>query len=594
MLDGSSHTRSPAHRRGILVRTLGIMALITWFILLILTYSSAWTRICDDWKELLFYGGIAIIAGISIFKYRVSRSSLNIMGVLFALYLITLIVSLAAPSPAPYEGILIIARISLWAALVLSFSFLSRESIQLLAKISVISTSIIAFIAWAKSRDYLHWPFPASTPGFVFPLGHISYFSDFLAIHLPLCALFIFQSTRWSAKFFWGIAFTTILMGVWIAATRATFVGMGAATIFAIIACRFLRTQPSWKEILSSITIVCVLTLACVLIQGQTLRGKSVVSRLGEISQNEQNIKGYSGARWHIYRQTFVMFLDRPTFGHGAGSFRFNYPNYAYRGDNEERDLTAQSWLMHPHNEILNQLAEVGIFGTLFAIAGVLLIFFKGIEYLRSTDDQRSAATVIATLAGITIALTSWQFSTTFLNPLIRLIVALLLGLLLREIGGTFKPLITIPRIKGVHIVAFIAIGAAGLILTCYGLSIYALERSYRVSTPADRLHWATIADQLAPGAFDPLFVFATTVTKFGDPAKAKRISEKLLHTYPHVPVVLYHTARMRLKEGLIIEAKSLLEQAITGDPNYVQAMDLLQKIKVLPSLNIVPSENGR
>ena len=80
--------------------------------------------------------------------------------------------------------------------------------------------------------------------------------------------------------------------------------------------------------------------------------------------------------RYYLWKDTFKMFLDKPLFGHGLGSFRALHPLYQsaeYKREREAGLASAHRKLKplteHSHNDFLQYLAEIGVVGV-----GLLLL----------------------------------------------------------------------------------------------------------------------------------------------------------------------------------------------------------------------------
>jgi len=85
--------------------------------------------------------------------------------------------------------------------------------------------------------------------------------------------------------------------------------------------------------------------------------------------------KGSPPMRYYLWKDTFKMFLDKPVFGHGLGSFRSLHPLYQsaeYKSERESGVASAHRKLKplteHSHNDFLQYLAEVGVVGTVLLL----------------------------------------------------------------------------------------------------------------------------------------------------------------------------------------------------------------------------------
>lgn len=79
-----------------------------------------------------------------------------------------------------------------------------------------------------------------------------------------------------------------------------------------------------------------------------------------------------------LYSVGIDMFLDSPAAGHGIGDFSSLYPLYETRKFKDNLDDSKRMYgSLHPHNELIYQLAESGIIGTvgLFFVSGCFVFY---------------------------------------------------------------------------------------------------------------------------------------------------------------------------------------------------------------------------
>lgn len=95
---------------------------------------------------------------------------------------------------------------------------------------------------------------------------------------------------------------------------------------------------------------------------------KRIFTQAKQISQNGEY--GFSRMHYSHYKTSYLMFIDKPIFGHGPKSFRvqckkdkFNYDVY--------------SCSTHPHNMYLQLLSETGFVGFLFILSLWVYSFFR-------------------------------------------------------------------------------------------------------------------------------------------------------------------------------------------------------------------------
>jgi len=121
----------------------------------------------------------------------------------------------------------------------------------------------------------------------------------------------------------------------------------------------------------------CSLTLGDMVWSGSSLDRETKSEAIGNTLRQWENYqKGSPPMRYYLWKDTFKMFLDKPVFGHGLGSFRALHPLYQsaeYKREREAGLAFAHRKLKplteHSHNDLLQYLAEIGVVGV-----GLLLL----------------------------------------------------------------------------------------------------------------------------------------------------------------------------------------------------------------------------
>ena len=103
-------------------------------------------------------------------------------------------------------------------------------------------------------------------------------------------------------------------------------------------------------------------------------------------------------ARTQVWRDTRAMIKDAPLFGWGPGSYRWVYPRYWHH-------LKEYIDPEHPHNEVLELLAEHGLVGTGLAATGLLVAAFGLLRGLRSASRDKDGVLIAASFGAGTAAL---------------------------------------------------------------------------------------------------------------------------------------------------------------------------------------------
>jgi hypothetical protein len=216
---------------------------------------------------------------------------------------------------------------------------------------------------------------------------------------------------------------------------------------------------------------------------------------------------------------------------------------------------------------------------TLFVLAWGALMF-GGLRTIRGPPADHQNLVIMA-LASCGIALLSWQWSTTYSYPMIRLQMALSVAILWKYAVPQLKHYTqcSVPRMTPV---ATAIICCITLMLTGYYASLHLVQRIKRTPDRQQQLVLARWAYRLAPGAFDPLYMYAVKALRLQRAETLSAIAS-LHRQYPYVPVVLFKTAMTRLQMGDVQEAQKLLRHALANDPGYVLAQRWLTRIEQMP-----------
>ena len=154
------------------------------------------------------------------------------------------------------------------------------------------------------------------------------------------------------------------------------FLTLLAIFLGLIVTRNFDTSKKRWATFGGTV-FVCSLTLGAMVWFGFNLDRETKSEAIGNTLQQWENYqKGSPPMRYYLWKDTFKMFLDKPIFGHGLGSFRALHPLYQsaeYKRQREAGVTSAHRKLKplteHSHNDLLQYLAEIGIVGV-----GLLLL----------------------------------------------------------------------------------------------------------------------------------------------------------------------------------------------------------------------------
>lgn len=522
------------------------------FPIIFFIYSHLMPRPFDDPKNAILYAAIGILFIYKMYESRnIASIAINKPVMFLVVYIASMLFSLFSNAAPIYEGILAICRILLLVVLCYLISKLTREYLCRIIAICSLCGMFIATLCTLK--EYLPDGLIVRGIFFMAPIGHVSYLGDFMSMLLPMAA-YLFLVSKHFRRFLWVVCGFMILYGFWFSATRASAVGLILGSGVGLVALYVKRVLSIWRIALIIAAMIAI-TLTLSVANPHTLRGFSLTERFAHSAKSlfYDDLKNTGGSRFSIAKCTISGF-KHPLTGWGAGSFRFIYPEIC------EGNQSYKTWTMHPHNEILNQLFEVGIPGLIAFAAFFVSIFVGAIGFLKQNDDRSDNLLVIMALSSLTVALASWQLSTTFLNPVIRLLACLNIGILWKYISPRFKRLcaLSVPRSVSIGLIVVVTV-----MLFTYSVSLYATNRFWKSSDSSERHKFARIAHIAAPLAFDSLYTYTIDSFHTKDYKDAEAIADRLNREFPFVPVALHAVAMSKYHVGKMDEARVLEEHAV-------------------------------
>ena len=193
---------------------------------------------------------------------------------------------------------------------------------------------------------------------------YISYLSIFTFV-------LIYQNFKKTKKMMlFSVAFLVMCeVVVFLTGERAPLFYLALFTILIIIYAPHYR----FYRILGLLTSIIILSL--IILINPNAKSRMVDATFEEVSQTNLPYLPYSPVHEQHYIAAFKMFIDKPVFGVGTNTFRFECkkPKYRYM------DKSCNS---HPHQFYIQILAELGITGFLLLLTFFLYIALIGIKQL--------------------------------------------------------------------------------------------------------------------------------------------------------------------------------------------------------------------
>ena len=195
--------------------------------------------------------------------------------------------------------------------------------------------------------------------------ANINITSFSLLYKTPILLYFLTKEKKIYIKFIFIILLFSIFLIISILGTRGAYIG----AIICVISYLAYLLKTNFKTIfkIKQFAIVC-LTLILVLLVNVNLTqgGSDAISRASTISLNTQD--GSINSRLRYYKQGINHFIENPIIGVGIGNWKFISIDY------DKNNIDGYIVPFHAHNDFIQLLAELGLFGLTFYI---LFIFFS-------------------------------------------------------------------------------------------------------------------------------------------------------------------------------------------------------------------------
>jgi len=200
--------------------------------------------------------------------------------------------------------------------------------------------------------------------------GYKNFFAQYLCIALPASFIGFLITKKQKNKFLVFIAFSILLLALFITRTRAAWLGsLLPLIIFAIMFRKnilsdfkifFNKRIYYLYFIIVSFLFVFIVLKPIDIKKGIWIGDKSSILDT-VLSIKDINKKDLWGYRLEMYHSTLLMIKDNPVFGVGLGNWKILYPSYS---SNEHlTDDNPYKIVMRPHNDLLWLIAEIGFLG---------------------------------------------------------------------------------------------------------------------------------------------------------------------------------------------------------------------------------------
>jgi len=230
---------------------------------------------------------------------------------------------------------------------------------------------------------------------------HTSYGAT-LGLILPmLVALFMFiKRSDINTRFLMGLLITLVLFATVVSYTRATWLSILASIGVWVL----IKLRIRFEIILVSAAILVGLFFS-VRTQMMIQLEKNRVESSGELAEHVQSMSNISTDQSNLERINrwscaVRMWQDKPLFGHGPGTYQFEYGRYQ-RSYEKTRISTDFGTRGNAHSEYLGPLSEGGVFGLLSILLVMGMTFYTGLRVFYTAQKKSIRIIALAALIGL-------------------------------------------------------------------------------------------------------------------------------------------------------------------------------------------------
>lgn len=223
------------------------------------------------------------------------------------------------------------------------------------------------------------------------------FFAAYLIFNLFFTLVILQKSKRLSSKLMWGGFLAIQLLAFLFSETRGAFIGLGLAVFVYLILFAISYKNKTIKRIILAVILMIILSgIGFLFVKDQDWVGYIPgLNRFRNISISS----GTGQTRLIAWEIAWKGFIERPIFGWGPENYFYTFNKY-YNPESLEYTFY-ETWFDHAHNQVLDQMNNTGIVGTLSYLAMFALIVTYLIKmYRRRAIDLFIFSAAIGILIG--------------------------------------------------------------------------------------------------------------------------------------------------------------------------------------------------
>jgi O-antigen ligase len=268
-------------------------------------------------------------------------------------------------------------------------AFIFSMAVTIIYTVSVHSTHGFS----DEAGHWVMWPFFKD---------HTSY-GAIIALLFPMVIFHFAHAKKLSVeKVVWLVALIIFSVGLYLSYTRAAWVSLvGALGVYFLIKLRI-----DYKLVVIALGL---LTGAFFAFQNQIINEleRNRQDSSDSFAEHVQSITNISSdasnlERLNRWNSAIKMFVDKPVFGHGPGTYMFEYAKYQKSSD-KTIISTNQADGGNAHSEYLGPLSESGVFGMVSILLIVIVSLSTGVTlYYQLDHDSYLKGVVLCIVLGLT------------------------------------------------------------------------------------------------------------------------------------------------------------------------------------------------
>ncbi len=409
-----------------------------------------------------------------------------------------------------------------------------------------------------------------SIQSFVGSKSHTAMFA-YLCIVLLLSSLsFVNKTLENCLKFVVAIAILFVLLLF----TRSVLIGLGGAGLVYLF---FFR--PSKKIFLLGAGFAGLMTISLYLFTDYTyyLQASSI---------SEVLLSRTVSFRYDLWDRAWQLFLDNPIFGTGLAQWDALYRKFGV----VDSMLPFKHWV-HPHNDYLRNLMELGSIGFLCFCGIFILQINQGVQLLKAKEkdanSKRIIALVLAGIVGYHLIIQFDQMQFYFSKQLLLMIIWAILAVFI----GRQMPLSQNAIGKGTKMILPIAMIVCMFVsMIYYGLFLRGDFYAYKAIEAKKNKDWQQVLTNVDK-AYNPAYdayrlqplkgLEALGNRKLGNAEQALQNGLDLLQTHPYNRAELTHIGRQYLEQGDLEQASKYLTRAFEVNSCHETARIYLAELYV-------------